>query len=318
MTRPALFSHLTSKRLWQRAGVAFIVAAPIILLAAYTGQEHTAATPITAPHPLATTTDVAPGAFMGLALTGKAAVVYDLTTGQTLYSQNADLQLPLASLTKLLSIYAGLKTLAPGTPITISSSSLAVEGESGFFAGETFAFSELARFALVASSNDAAEAIAETVAAQRSQTKRQALAGAAAAAGLTKTYAVNGSGLDIDLSTSGGYGSARDVAKLAGALVTASPELAEATAHPSVTIRDTQGVPHTLSNTNQEAITVPGILLSKTGYTDLAGGNLVVVFDAGMGHPVAAVVLGSTKEGRFEDVDRLIRATHAYFAGISR
>jgi D-alanyl-D-alanine carboxypeptidase len=57
-------------------------------------------------------------------------------------------------------------------------------------------------------------------------------------------------------------------------------------------------------------------MMSKTGYTDLAGGNLAVVFDAGIGHPVAVVVLGSTKEERFTDVQRLVRATSAQFAGL--
>jgi len=58
---------------------------------------------------------------------------------------------------------------------------------------------------------------------------------------------------------------------------------------------------------------IPGILLSKTGYTDLAGGNLVVVFDAGINHRVAVVVLGSTQTARFTDVEKLIHATLASF-----
>jgi D-alanyl-D-alanine carboxypeptidase len=70
-----------------------------------------------------------------------------------------------------------------------------------------------------------------------------------------------------------------------------------------------------MKNTNQGVVQVPGALLSKTGFTDLAGGNLVVVFDAGMAHPVAVVVLGSTVEGRFTDVKRLMDATLAHFAG---
>ena len=66
---------------------------------------------------------------------------------------------------------------------------------------------------------------------------------------------------------------------------------------------------HILSNTNESLGRYPGILGSKTGYTDLAGGNLVIVFDVGINHPVAAVVLGSTREGRFEDMAKLTQAT---------
>jgi D-alanyl-D-alanine carboxypeptidase len=59
----------------------------------------------------------------------------------------------------------------------------------------------------------------------------------------------------------------------------------------------------------------PDLLLSKTGYTDLAGGNLVIVYDAGINHPIAIVVLGSTEDGRFTDVSQLIAATLAHFGG---
>lgn len=315
MSRPFLSTAL-SKSLWQYLAVLAVVVAPIALFAAFWERSDLSGDLITTPHPLATTTPTGPNPYAGIDIAGRAAIVYDLSTGQALFSQDADRQLPLASLTKLLSAYAGARAFSPATPITISSTSLAAEGESGLFESETFAFSDLARYSLVGSSNDAAEAITEAVS-QRSGVQPAAmLAGAAASAGLTKTRATNGTGLDVDLATSGGYGSARDVAILAGELIKAAPDVAKATTHPSVTVRSASGIVHTLPNTNQGAIRVPGILLSKTGFTDLAGGNLVVVFDAGIDHPVAVVVLGSTVEGRFSDVNRLIDATHQYFAGL--
>jgi D-alanyl-D-alanine carboxypeptidase len=54
------------------------------------------------------------------------------------------------------------------------------------------------------------------------------------------------------------------------------------------------------------------LLGSKTGLTDLAGGNLAVVFDAGFDHPVGVVVLGSSEKGRFEDVEKLVWSTIEY------
>ena len=48
---------------------------------------------------------------------------------------------------------------------------------------------------------------------------------------------------------------------------------------------------------------------SKTGFTDLAGGNLVIVVDIGIDHPVIIAVLGSTYDGRFVDVEALIGAS---------
>ncbi len=266
-----------------------------------------------APTPIAST---APDALAGATVEGKAAIVYDLATGQVLYAKNAESQLPLASLTKLLTMYAAARTLSPSSPVAIGAISINDAGDSGFTTGEVFTFHDLARLALVASSNVAAESIAQTAQSRRDSSTANLLAGAAAAAGLSQTYAVNGSGLDESLTESGGYGSAKDVAVLAGQLLTTAPDIARATTEQSITVTSESGVVHTLPNTNPDAVHIPNLLLSKTGFTDLAGGNLAVVFDAGMGHPVAIVVLGSSKAGRFYDVDHLLSLTLDHFAGI--
>ncbi len=258
-----------------------------------------------------------PDAYEDVRLQGKASIVYDLTTHEVLFERNARSQLPLASLTKLLTVYAAASTLESGTRVTMTDSALASEGESGFSTGESFTFSDLARITLVSSSNDGAAAIAEATATRQALSGRSMLAGAAAAAGLSQTYALNGTGLDESTSVSGGYGSAYDVATLAGALLTEAPDIAHATTESSVSIQSLEGVTHTLATTNPDAVHIPNILLSKTGFTDLAGGNLVVVYDAGIGHPVAVVVLGSSREGRFTDVERLIARTQSHFAGIA-
>lgn len=271
-----------------------------------------------APQPAAAVVAVTPpNAYANLHLTGEAAIVYDLSTGETLYAQDADRALPLASLTKLLTLYAAVGVLQDQSPVTITPTALAQDGEYGFTEGETFAFKDIARLALIASSNDAAEAIAEAAAESKHMTGSQLMANAVANAGLTNTRAENGTGLDLNTQEAGAYGTARDVATLASKLLAKSPDIAESTIEPSITIRSNTGVSHTLPNTNQDVVRVPGILLSKTGFTDIAGGNLVVVYDAAIGHPVAVVILGSTRDGRFTDVASLIKATGAHFAGVA-
>ncbi|MBA3789063.1 D-alanyl-D-alanine carboxypeptidase [Patescibacteria group bacterium] len=257
-------------------------------------------------------------AYVNLSLIGKAAVVYDLTTGKTLYAQNATTPLPLASITKLLTLYAASNVLQPSSPVVMTPLALAQNGDAadnGFTAGETFNFEDLARLTLAASSNDGAEAIVEAAGIQKNKDTSSLLASAAAAAGLTQTHANNSTGLDKDTEVSGGYGSAHDVAVLAGALIKKAPQIAQATTQPSVSIRSLEGIRHSFANTNIDVTHLPNLLLSKTGYTDLAGGNLVVVYDAGIGHPVAIVVLGSTETGRFTDVGQLMKATLAHFGG---
>lgn len=254
-----------------------------------------------------------PSAYDGVALEAKAAVVYDLTTGEVLYEKNADTQLPLASLTKLLTIYAGVSTLGTGAVVSIDDAALMPEGDSGFVSGDSFAFTELAKAALVASSNDAAEAIALSAEKLRALPAPSLLANAATAAGLVSTYALNGTGLDENLTVSGGYGTAKDVAKLAGAVLERARPIAEATTQPSVTISSLSGNTFTYRNTNPIVKNIPGLMLSKTGFTDLAGGNLAIVFDASVNHPIAVVVMGSSVNGRFTDTEALIKATLTSF-----
>ena len=255
-----------------------------------------------------------PDAFKDVPLSAQAAVVYDLTTGKVLYAKNAEAQLPLASLTKLLTIYAASDDLKDAR-IPITASALLPEGDSGFTIGQTFTFDALAKLALVGSSNDAAEAIA--LAGEEHNKDRRMLASAIQGLGLSQTYTVNGTGLDESSSLSGGYGSAYDIAILAGAFVQKMPRVAQATTQSKVTVTSQEGQSYTLKNTNPDAENISGLLLSKTGFTDLAGGNLAIVYDAGMYHPIAIVVLGSTRDGRFLDVYNLVRATGQYFSTLS-
>ena len=69
---------------------------------------------------------------------------------------------------------------------------------------------------------------------------------------------------------------------------------------------------HKTKNTDELVNEIPGLIAGKTGYSDLAGGNLAVIFDAGFDHPLAVVVLGSTSEGRFNDVKQLVAAAVKY------
>lgn len=258
-----------------------------------------------------------PNAFAHVPIEAKAAIVYDLATGETLYEKNADSQLPLASLTKLLTVYAALAELSTNTPITIPLSATSVEGAHTFNAGQVFSLSDLARLTLTASLNDGASAIASAVAARENRTQSEMLASAATALNLSQTYAINGSGLDANTAVSGGYGSAYDLARLAGALIETSPSIAMATTQRSVQAISVGGTSFSVKNTDPIVDTIPRLLLSKTGYTDLAGGNLVLVFDAGIQHPVAVVVLGSSLKARFTDGTALVAAALAHFAGVA-
>lgn len=297
----------------REAGIALLLASGLLapfLFVPFGFKQATAPTAVA-------TASTTPNAFANVPIEAKAAVVYDLSTREILFAKNADAQLPLASLTKLLTVYAAIAQLAPTTPVTIPADALGQDGPHVFRAGQTFALIDLARLTLTASLNDGAIAIAEAVAERQNISQGQMLAAAALALDLSQTYAVNGSGLDVSTTVSGGYGSARDLAILAGALVVQAPDIAQATTLGSAEAVSEGGTTFKVLNTDPMVGTIPRLLLSKTGYTDLASGNLVLVFDAGIVHPIAVVVLGSSKTGRFTDGTALVAATLAHFAGIA-
>ncbi|MCX6820243.1 MAG: serine hydrolase [Candidatus Adlerbacteria bacterium] len=236
-------------------------------------------------------------------LIAKADIVYDPTDGRILFSKNSSAPLPLASLTKLMTATAVLEGGDTGRSVQITAADLAPEGDWGFKAGDTVPLSSLLKIGLIASSNDAMAAAAASL----GDNYLDLMNARAKTLGLSHMYFLNPTGLDESAGTAGAYGSAFDVARLAAHLFQNYPDYFGLTTQPNVSIQDG-------TRTLKAAATalplagVPGVVAAKTGFTDLAGGNLAVVFDIAIGHPLVAVVLGSTEDARFDDIKKLIQA----------
>jgi D-alanyl-D-alanine carboxypeptidase (penicillin-binding protein 5/6) len=309
MDFPELQQLAERSRFRREAGVALLIASLVLAFFTFFPRQTASTGDQTA-----VATSTAPDSYANVPITAKAAIVYDLTTGKVLYAKNADAQLPLASLTKLLTVYAAYTELSPTTPVTIPADATRLDLPRAFNAGQTFALDDLARLTLTASLNDGAAAIASATAARENTNESNMLASAASGLDLAQTFAVNGSGLDVSKSLSGGYGSAFDLARLAGALVKIAPQVAIATTDAIAKAVSAGGTAFSVKNTDPVVGNIPRLLLSKTGFTDLAGGNLALVFDAAILHPIAVVVLGSSKTDRFTDATALVAATLAHFA----
>lgn len=256
--------------------------------------------------------------FSEIDITARAAYVWDVKEQRALYIKNADEQLPLASITKLMTALVAHELLEPDSSVFISAESLLQEGDSGLLSGERFELTNLQDLTLITSSNDGAHALAAAAAqslpGSKTVTFVEAMNLRAQTLGLSKTYFKNTTGLDLTETESGSYGTARDIAFLMEYIVTTYPELLESTRQASAYITNQQGQAHTASNTNPAVAHISGIFASKTGYTDLAGGNLVIAYDTGLNHPVIISVLGSTYDGRFSDITKLAEAARAYVA----
>jgi len=205
--------------------------------------------------------------------------------------------------------------LLPATAtVSVSQAAINQDGASGLLTDEQFTLLNISDLLLLTSSNDGAYAVAETLgrefdAVDPAEAFVALMNIRAEELGLTQTYFRNPTGLDVSTTEAGAYGSAREVAFLMEHMLTETPAIIEATADPAHTIISQNGLTHTARNTNQSVRNVPGIIGSKTGYTELAGGNLVIAFDAGVNRPVVAVVLGSTWQGRFNDIATLVERT---------
>ena len=263
--------------------------------------------------------------FDAFSIEARAAIVYDIKNDKVVFEKNAHAALPLASLTKIMTGLTAFDTLPADARITIDQQAVNEEGDSGLTVGETWSLRNLLDFTLLVSSNDGAKALAaastaftktittDQVSGDAGSTFIQKMNQKAKEIGLEDMRFNNETGLDVDQSTAGGYGSAKSVALLVEHIMRTAPTLFEATRYQKATVSSDLSS-HTAQNTDILVTKIPGMLASKTGYSQLAGGNLVVAFDAGLGQPYVAVVLGSSYDGRFTDVKRLVQATQKMLA----
>ncbi len=254
--------------------------------------------------------------FNNLSLSAKSFLVWDIKDNKKLGGSNEEMQFPLASLTKLMTILVATELSTDKTMVTIKESDLDYDGDNGLIAGEKWRLSDIIDFMLLTSSNDGAQAIASIrnafdINRANQKTEKELfielMNKKVGQLGMTQSFFLNETGLDVNETTSGAYGSAKDVVILVENILENYPNLLEASSHKQIKVGSNILV-HQIDNTNPNVENLPNIIASKTGFTDLAGGNLMIVFDAGINHQIIITVLGSTKEERFSDMEQLVWA----------
>jgi len=256
--------------------------------------------------------------FEDIDVVARSAYVWDVKNQKALFNKNADEQLPLASITKLMTALVAYELMGSDSTIDITIDAVRQDGDSGLNDGETFSFYDLTDLMLVTSSNDGAYALASAAGALLTETNNstgtfvKAMNMRAGEIGLSQTYFNNPTGLDISETKGGAYGSARDVAFLMEYIISNHPSVVELTKVDSLSIPNENGEKHLAANTNSAMENINGLIASKTGYTDLAGGNLVIAFNAGLNRPIIVSVLGSTFQDRFDDAALLAKQAQEY------
>lgn len=235
---------------------------------------------------------------------GEHVFAYEINTGTIVYEKSADDVVPLASLTKIMTALIVADTIPESDTIYISERALQEEGDNGLVPGSYWTRNSLLTLMLVESSNDAAYAFAEYYD-NKKQNLIQMMNEKAQELGLESLNFTSSNGLDHE-NIAGGEGNAKDVAHLIAYAWIEHSEIFSATALEHVSLSSYDATMILLKNTNKSITTIPGRVLSKTGMTEMAGGNLGVIVEKGLLHPFVVVVLSSTEQGRFFDVKKIV------------
>ncbi|HVV58854.1 MAG TPA: D-alanyl-D-alanine carboxypeptidase family protein [Gaiellaceae bacterium] len=225
----------------------------------------------------------AAGASGAPAVDARAYTVVDARTGDVLASSHADEELPIASITKLMTVIVTLQHKRLDDVVRVDPRAAAVGEESIYLdAGDELTVRDLLEGTLIQSANDAADALALSVA--PSFAAFAALMNAEARKlGLDHTHFVRPDGLDAP----GEYSSAADVTKL-GRDAMRIPIVRRIVRMPTATIAGGQ-----VLHTWDDLLGVfPGVLGGKTGHTDDAGWCQVIAARHG-GATVYVTMLGS-------------------------
>ncbi|MCI5108256.1 MAG: hypothetical protein MRY49_00215 [Candidatus Pacebacteria bacterium] len=267
--------------------------------------------------------EVSYSTFIAPVTKAESVIVWDIKRGKAIYEKNADASKPLASIAKIMTAVTAFDLVPKNTAVSIDEEALKQYGESGLISNERWKLGDLVDFSLVESSNDGIAAVASAVGAIRAGDPDKRNAGRvnfidlmnqkAREIGMKNTSFSNESGLDIyDESQAGAIGSAKDIALLFEYTLENHPEVLEATSREIYQTTSLSNYYHVAVNTNEAIDKIPALIGSKTGYTDISGGNLAVIIDPGINNPIVIVVLGSTFEERFSDVVVLSEATLNY------
>jgi len=238
-----------------------------------------------------------------LELEAKSVAIYNITQNKTLYTKNADEVRPLASLAKTMTAIIALASSQD--EVVISKSALEQVGDTSLYLNQVWDKEDLVKLMLLASSNDAAKALAEQdpLFLEKMNIKARKL-------GMGHARFFNPTGLDETKDLAGAYGTARDANTLVAFALKSRPDLFNTTTQESAYFLSKNAPNHEVINTNTYLNKIPNIVFSKTGATNLAGGNLTVVFKNTMDEDIITTVLGSSLNGRFQDVEKIVKALY--------
>ena len=221
-------------------------------------------------------------------INAEIALVIEADTGRVLYEKNSPKLWPPASLNQLMTALVVVNTLSLPQVVTIEEQDTAVvQPKMGLFEGEQITIHNLLRGLLIPSANDAGATLARVVTGSESRFV-ELMNQMAVRLGMRNTTYRNTTGFDVE----GQLTTAEDLAILVREVLK-NPNLAEIVSTESTTVlSENEGGSHRLVSSNQllKQDNIHGV---KTGYTDEAKGNLILLASNSDNHRIITIVLGS-------------------------
>lgn len=237
------------------------------------------------------------------AIQAKAALLMDYDTGTVLYEKNAHQKLPMASITKIMTLLLAMEAIEDGRlklddPVHVSEHAASMGGSTVFLeAGETFPVSTILESVIVASANDGSVALAEKIYGshelfvQKMNERAQQL-------GMKNTNFVNCTGLPAENH----YSTAYDIALMSRELLKHQTFFKWSTIWMDY-MRDGKTM---LVNTNRLVRFYEGCDGVKTGYTQEAGHCVSATAKRGNLRLIAVILGAPTSQVRFSEASKLL------------
>lgn len=247
-----------------------------------------------------------PGRTLARGLSSSGVTILDLQSGQELFARNADRRRSVGSLTKIMTAVLIAESHTLNEIVVIPRDIAETDGNTVRLPpGSHFTVGDLLSALLMASANDAADALArfhsgsDTAFVAEMNARAKML-------GLENTSFANPSGLDNSLQ----WSTPRDIAWLA-AYALRNPGIRSRMSTARATIRSTEGQSIALEHTHALLGKGGGIIAGKTGTTVAARQCLFTLVKEG-GREYIVVLLGSNE--RYVDLRMIMRVLSSFFA----
>ncbi len=241
-----------------------------------------------------------------LNLDARSAILIDAKSGKILYEKNVDEHLPMASMTKIMSMLLIMENIHNGNlnyndKVLISETASSMGGSQVFLqAGEEYKLEDLLKCIAVSSANDAVVAMAEKISGSEAEFVRL-MNKRASELGLSNTHFDNPHGLDSENH----YSSARDMARLAQELLKYEDILKFTSIYEDYLTKP-DGSQIWLVNTNRLVRFYEGVDGLKTGYTTNAGYCLTATAKKNDFRLISVVMKSTSGDTRSKDTATLL------------